>query len=74
MQGEICVLKIARFRHKLKALYIEIKVYSALKMHRFTFVLEFLGYVYKEIKDQVIGFLIEALNGCHPNMKDLEIC
>ena len=36
--------------------------------------LEFLGYVYKEIKDQVIGFLIEALNSCHPNMKDLEIC
>ena len=74
MQGKIYVLKITRFRYKLKALYIEIKAYSALKMYKFIFTLKFLGYIYKEIKSQVIGFLIEALNGHHLDIKDLEIC
>jgi len=35
--------------------------------------LKFLGYVYKEIKSRVIGFLIEAFNSRHPDIKDLEI-
>jgi len=43
-------------------------------MYGFTFAPKFLGYVYEEIKSWVIGFLMEALNGRHPDMKDLEIC
>jgi len=69
----ICVLKIIRFRHKLLALYTEIKAYSILERYRFRYTLKFLGYIYKEIKDQVTGFLIEALSGYYPNIKDLEI-
>ena len=74
MQGKIYVLKIARFGHELKALHTEIKAYGALKMYRFIFAPKFLGYIYKEIKSWVIGFLIEALNSRYPDMKDLEIC
>ena len=35
--------------------------------------LKFLGYIYKNIKSWVIGFLIKTLNSCYLNIKDLEI-
>ena len=54
MQGKIYILKITRFRHKLKALYIEIKAYSALKIYKFTFTVKFLGYVY--LKNKRLGY------------------
>ncbi|KAF1993738.1 hypothetical protein P154DRAFT_502962 [Amniculicola lignicola CBS 123094] len=71
-EGNQYILKIARFRHELKALYTEIMAYSTL--NEFSFAPNLLGYVYEETEDRVIGFLIEALNGRHPNVEDLEIC
>ena len=43
-------------------------------MYRFIFALKFLGYIYKEIKHWVIGFLIKIFNSRYPDIKDLEIC
>ncbi|KAH8744107.1 hypothetical protein BGZ57DRAFT_779018, partial [Hyaloscypha finlandica] len=70
---DVYVLKITRFGYELLALYTEIKAYSILKRYRFRYTPKFLGYIYKEIKDQVIGFLIEALSSYYLNIKDLEI-
>ncbi|KAF2790771.1 hypothetical protein K505DRAFT_250466 [Melanomma pulvis-pyrius CBS 109.77] len=71
-QGNLCVLKIARFSHELKALHREIMAYGILD--DFPLAPKFLGYVYEETEDRVVGFLIEALNGHHPNVEDLDIC
>ena len=71
---DVCVLKIARFSHELAALHTEIKAYSVLEGHGFRHAPKFLGYAYEETKDRVTGFLIEALSGHHPSIKDLDIC
>jgi hypothetical protein len=71
---DVCVLKIARFGHELPALHTEIKAYGILERYGFRHAPKFLGYVYEETKDRVTGFLMEALSGHHPNIKDLEIC
>lgn len=68
------VVKIARFRHELRALHTEIKAYGVLERHGFTHAPKFLGYVYEGTKDRIIGFLMEALRGHHPNIKDLDTC
>lgn len=72
--NRLCVLKIARFKHELQALENEIRVYHALMNHKFSRVPEFIGYVYEEEEDRVIGFLIEELHGRHANIGDLTIC
>lgn len=72
--GRVCVLKIARFKHELEALEKEIRAYGVLMNHRFSLVPEFIGFVYEEEENRVIGFLIEELHGRHPNIRDLRTC
>ncbi|KFY30766.1 hypothetical protein V493_01676 [Pseudogymnoascus sp. VKM F-4281 (FW-2241)] len=72
--GRVCVLKIARFQHELEALEKEIRAYGVLMNHRFSLVPEFIGFVYEEEENRVIGFLIEELHGRHPNIRDLRTC
>ncbi|KAF1955684.1 hypothetical protein CC80DRAFT_593898 [Byssothecium circinans] len=71
-QDKECVLKVAGFGHELKALSTDITAYGILD--KFLFAPAFLGYVYEETEDQVVGFLMEALNGRHPRAEDLERC
>jgi Ser/Thr protein kinase RdoA (MazF antagonist) len=70
----VCVLKIARFKHKLVALEREIRAYCALINHKFTFAPEFIGYAYEEEEDRVIGFLMEEIHGRHLDIRDLRTC
>jgi hypothetical protein len=72
--NRICMLKIARFEHELKALSTEIRAYSILQVHQSTLAPKFLGYVYEEEEDRVIGFLIEVLQGYHPDSGDQQLC
>jgi hypothetical protein len=70
----VYVLEIARFKHELVALEKEIRAYCALMNHKFTLAPEFIGYVYEEEEDRVIGFLMEEIHGRHPGIGDLRIC
>ncbi|PVH98645.1 hypothetical protein DM02DRAFT_40909 [Periconia macrospinosa] len=72
LRGKNCVRKIARFSHELKAIKKEIEAYHFL--HGFPLIPKFMGYVYEETCDRVVGFLIEALEGRHPSAEDYEIC
>ena len=74
LHEDSCVLKIARFGHEIPALHNEIKAYGVLEKHGFRHAPKFLGYVYEETIDRVTGFLMEALNGHHPGIKDLGVC
>ncbi|KAI1909784.1 hypothetical protein LOZ39_004648 [Ophidiomyces ophidiicola] len=70
--GEICILKIAKFKHELSYLHQEISVY--LKLSDFAQAPKFVGVVYEETKNRTIGFLIEAISGRHPDINDFEAC
>lgn len=72
LRGKNCIRKIARFNHELAAIQKEIKAYHILD--GFPLIPTFMGYVYEETRDRVVGFLIEALEGRHPSAKDYEIC
>ncbi|KAF2183892.1 hypothetical protein K469DRAFT_581072 [Zopfia rhizophila CBS 207.26] len=69
-----CMLKIARFEHELEALSTEIRAYSILQAHHSTLAPTFLGYVYEEEENRVIGFLMEVLQGYHPHLRDQQLC
>ncbi len=69
-----CMLKIARFEHELEALSTEIRAYSVLQVRHSTLAPTFLGYVYEEEENRVIGFLMEFLRGHHPHLKDQQLC
>ncbi|KAI1944141.1 hypothetical protein LOZ12_004259 [Ophidiomyces ophidiicola] len=70
--GEICILKIAKFKHELSYLHQEISVY--LKLSDFAQAPKFVGVVYEETKNRTIGFLIGAISGRHPDINDFEAC
>lgn len=74
LHDDVCVRKIARFEHELRALHTEIKAYGILEQHGFKHAPRFLGYVYEETEDRVVGFLMEVLGGYHPSANDLEVC
>jgi hypothetical protein len=68
------MLKIARFEHELEALSTEVKAYSILQAHHSALAPKFLGYVYEEEDNRVIGFLMEVLHGSHPQSRDQQVC
>ncbi|OBT64205.1 hypothetical protein VE03_06830 [Pseudogymnoascus sp. 23342-1-I1] len=74
VEGVVCVAKIARFRHELEALEREVRVYGALRDRGFGLAPGFVGYVYEEEEERVIGFLMEELQGRHPGVGDLRAC
>jgi len=67
-------LKIARFEHELEALSTEIRAYSILQVHQSTLAPQFLGYIYEEENNRVLGFLMEVLRGYHPHLRDQQLC
>lgn len=71
---DIFVLKIARFEYELRSLHNEIQAYGMLKACGFTNAPRFIGYVYEETKDRIIGFLMEYLHGRQPEPEDLHLC
>lgn len=70
----IAVLKIAPFQFEVSSLQREISIYAKLMSSGFAFAPKFLGYVYEEVEDRTIGFLIEDIAGRTPGIKDLEAC
>lgn len=40
----------------------------------FPFAPKFLGYVYEEVEDRTVGFLMEGIVGRTPGIEDLETC
>ena len=55
-------------------LFIRRSRYLAFLRHKFRHAPRLFGYVYEELNDRVIGYLIEALSGHHPGIRDLEVC
>ncbi|KAH7108749.1 hypothetical protein B0J11DRAFT_449495 [Dendryphion nanum] len=68
------MLKIARFEHELEALSTEMRAYSILQAHHSTLAPTFMGYVYEEEENRVIGFLMEVVQGYHPYLRDQQLC
>lgn len=71
VDGHLCVVETATFKHELVALEAENKVYHQLVGSEL--VPRSLGYVFEEDEDRIIGFLMEELSGQHPNIADLEV-
>ena len=69
-----CVLKIARFSYELRALQTEIKAYGVLLASGYINAPKFIGYVYEETDERIIGFLMEYLQGRHAELDDLHLC
>lgn len=68
------VLKIARFKYEVAYLRNEIQIYRSIRESSFKFAPTFIGYVYEEVEDRIIGFLVEELQGRHPTIDDLDAC
>ncbi|OBT78252.1 hypothetical protein VF21_02982 [Pseudogymnoascus sp. 05NY08] len=62
------------FKHELEALERKVRVYGALRNREFSLCPGFIGYVYEEEKDRVLGFLMEEMHGRHPDIRDLGAC
>ncbi|QUC24017.1 uncharacterized protein UV8b_08258 [Ustilaginoidea virens] len=74
VNGEQCFMKISRFEFEVAAIAHEVKVYETLMCQGSTLVPRLLGYVYEETPDRVIGFVLEAISGHYPSIKDLDMC
>ncbi|KAE8148871.1 hypothetical protein BDV25DRAFT_168188 [Aspergillus avenaceus] len=72
--GELCILKVARFRHEIPDLQQEVSVYTTLKLSGFPHAPKFIGFVYEETKDRIVGFLMESITGEAPCIQNLGIC
>ncbi|KAJ6784333.1 hypothetical protein PWT90_09956 [Aphanocladium album] len=63
--GAQVYLKLARFQFEIRALEQEVKAYNLL--HGSGLAPEFVGYVYEETPDRVVGFITEQVIGRYPN-------
>lgn len=68
------ILKIAKFQHEVPTLQREISIYATLMSVGFSFAPKFFGYVYEEVENRTIGFLMEDISGRTPSIEDLEAC
>ena len=66
LNGHEYIMKIARFDCELRYLYQEVRAYGILMVRGLTLCPKFVGYVYEESPDRVVGFLLERLEGRHP--------
>lgn len=73
-EGRTRIMKIAKFKHEIGYLRCELETYNTLIRDGFTGAPEFHGYIYEETQDRVIGFLMEYLEGEHPDVRDLPEC
>jgi hypothetical protein len=72
--GQFCILKIAEFEHQLRYLATEVKVFARLTARKFSKAPKFLGFVYEEVAERVIGFLMEDICGRSACIADLDAC
>ncbi|KAE8348503.1 hypothetical protein BDV28DRAFT_164343 [Aspergillus coremiiformis] len=74
-RGEVqYFLKIARFGFELAWLVQEIKVYDLLTQYNSALAPRIVGYVFEEMPDRVIGFIVEEIHGSRPNTLHFEAC
>lgn len=72
LDGQTCFLKIARFAHELSYLAREVRAYLHLKgSHQ---VPKFLGYVFEDKPERVVGILLESVYGRVADISDLKDC
>ncbi|KAL9131778.1 MAG: hypothetical protein Q9217_000383 [Psora testacea] len=74
LNGREYIMKIARFDYELRYLYNEVRAYGILMVQELTLSPKFVGYVYEESQDRVVGFLLERLEGRHPGDEDFVAC
>lgn len=73
--GNHVFMKIAPFSYQLGYLQQEVATYQCLALSdNSPLVPKFLGYVYEETPDRVIGFLCQAISGRHPSLADYDNC
>lgn len=70
--GRACFVKVARFPHELPFLVREVEAYRILGASRLA--PKFVGYVFEESPDRVVGFLAESVEGRAAGLADLEAC
>lgn len=62
------------FKYEVASLKNETQIYSYITQTSFALTPKFIGFVYEEVEGQVIGFLLEDIQGRYHDIDDLDLC